>query len=161
MRKFVYILPFVLSACGAARGGVQGGVLVPYAKLDGRPDRTYSTSSCRQRGGEAARVPEGVEYEIRTTESKGRRRPPALIEHTLNESEARLFLNSWSEGSARHYFVWLPEARGFEYVIPEDALAPAERRIYNRPQVQRVRGAEGSAMRPMAPPDIVCQMTLN
>lgn len=162
MNKLALSLPLLLCACGHQSGSVRGGALLPYAALKTRPDRVYAAATCRQKDGEPVRSPEGVEYEVRLP-AQGIAKPaaPQLIEHSINEPDARIFENTWTEGSAQHYFVWLPDTRGFEYVIPQDRLAPAERRVYNRPVVQRVRGAAGSATRPLSQPDIICQMTVN
>jgi hypothetical protein len=150
-----------LAACGTGATSVQGGVLLPYARLGvEKPERVYAGRECQGKGGTVLNGPDGVEYEFRRAASgRSTAARPVLVEHTYDEPEVRLIRNGWSgEDGARHFFVWLPGARGFEYIIPADAGKPAQRRIYSAPQVQKVKGPEGAAMRPLGAPDVVCQL---
>lgn len=156
------LCPMGLAACSAGNTSVQGGVLLPYARLGNeKPERVYAGRACQGRGGALIDGPDGVEYELRRPGAKERSSSvrPVLVEHTYDEPEVRLIRNGWSgEDGAQHFFVWLPGARGFEYVIPQDAGKPAQRRIYTVPQVQKIKGPEGAAMRPLGTPDVVCQL---
>lgn len=154
MKRFLMTVVLSALGCTPPPTGVQGGILMPYGRLSQKPDQVYSPGPCRDRDGGPAPGADGVEYEWRGSEGS------SLFEHSLNEEEGRLIRNSWTENSDVHYFVWLTDVRGFEYVIPSDRQRPAERRIYSHPQVRpmksRTRG--GPAYRPVGRPDIVCQL---
>lgn len=153
MRLLLFILPLPILSCAPAPTGVQGGVLVSYGQFTRKADRVYSAGSCHDRAGAPVSSPDEVEYELHA--QKGQ---PKFLEHALSESEARLMDNRWADARGIHYFLWLNDVRGFEYILPTDPKKPAERRIYRNPQVRIVRQGGRTSVQPLGQPDVTCEL---
>ena len=153
MRAHLFTLPLLLAACAPRPTGVQGGVLVAYSQFTRKADRVYSSGACRDRSGAPVSSPDEVEYELHRDGGQ-----PALVEHALSEEQARLISNRWQDGAGTHYFVWLKDVRGFEYLLPADPSRPAQRLIYRSPQVRPVKLNGQTSMQPQGRPDVVCEL---
>jgi hypothetical protein len=153
MKRTFPTICLLLGGCAATASGVQGGKLLPYDQMTQRPDVVYLSGSCKNRDGSPATVSDSTEYEVRRQGATA-----TLFTHSQGEKEGRLIDNRWVENGAHHYFVWLDEVRGFEYVIPGDQGREAERRIYSRPQLRRARINRVKVVTPVGKPDLVCEL---
>lgn len=144
---------FVLSACAGRAALVQGGRLISYGQLPSRAERVYAAGGCRDRQGGPVSSPDDVEYEVHRQNGK-----PRLLEHSLSEPEARLMDNAWVDDRGTHFFLWVGNVRGFEYVIPHQVGQPAERRIYRSPRMRSVRQRGQTWVQPLGEPEVVCEL---
>lgn len=151
--RTMLLLPLLLLACAPRTSGVQGGELVSYNQFTRKADRVYTAGGCRDRRGAPVEGAEEVEYELH--QGKGK---TEFIEHALSEEQARVLHNRWQDADGVHYFVWLADVRGFEYVLPTDPSKAALRRVYRDPRVQKVKLGGASSVRPLGTPDIICDL---
>jgi hypothetical protein len=153
MRSHLLSLPLLLIACAPRPTGVQGGVLVPYSQFTRKADKVYTAGACHDRTGAPVSNPDEVEYELHRGGGQ-----TEFVEHALSEEQARLMNNRWEDRDGVHYFVWLKDVRGFEYLLPADAGRPAQRRVYRSPQVRQVKANGQTSVQPLGQPDIVCEL---
>ncbi|MCS6915376.1 MAG: hypothetical protein RMK29_03935 [Myxococcales bacterium] len=144
---------FALSACAGRATLVQGGRLISYDQLPSRAERVYTSGGCHGRQSGSVLGPDDVEYEVHRHNGKLR-----LLEHSVSQHQARLIDNTWVDERGTHFFLWVGNVRGFEYVIPHQAGQPAERRMYRSPRMRLVRERGHTWVRPVGEPDVVCEL---
>lgn len=159
-RLGVFALPLValwLVACASVpTTGVNGGKLVAATSVSGRPDRTYTIGPCRRPDGQLASSLGAADYEWR----RGGERS-TLYEHRDGDPQGRLIDNAWQRDRAHHYFIWMAEVSGFEYVVPDDERQHGAVRRYSRPEVRAGRdGSRRRVYQPVGEPEVVCELWL-
>jgi hypothetical protein len=143
MRYSFFAMVVVVGLSGCASMFMNGGKLVDAGEGPTAVKRSYSAPSCKMTDGSSVAGPSGVTFQLVDG---------GIFERSADGSGA-VITNHWSDGAADHYFGWV-QSSGWEYVIPQDPNAQANRLVY----VGLSTKAEGDVTKPATAVSATCPL---
>jgi hypothetical protein len=143
MRYSLFAVAAVVGLSGCASMFMNGGNLVDAGEGPTAVKRSYKAPQCAMTDGSSVAGPADVTFQL----------VDAGIFERSSDGSGAVITNHWADAAGDHYFGWV-KSSGWEYVIPQDPNAPANRLVY----VGLDTKTEGSVTKPATPVSATCPL---